>query len=213
MKRRARSVSQQYGTTAKWLHWLAALLVLAMLGAASQFAFTAPADRASDVPGHASIGLILLTLTLLRLAWRWFRPPPAPPTGTPATMVRAARTSHRLLYALILYQGAVGLIMAAYSPVAIRFFNGPNISALADGNEAVLTLLRPFHFAGAVVLAGLVVFHIAGALWHHFIRRDDVLIRMLPFGGLWQRLQAEEAKQLERFPSRRFANWPKRMPQ
>jgi cytochrome b561 len=127
-------------------------------------------------------------------------------------MVRAARTGHRLLYGLILYQGALGLIMAAYSPAAIRLFDGPNISALAEGNAAVLAALRPFHFAGAVVLAGLIIFHVAGALWHHFVRRDDVLIRMLPSGGLWQRLQAEEAAKLARFPSQRGANWPKRMP-
>lgn len=212
MKRPARTVSQQYGSTAKWLHWLAALLVLAMLGAALQFAFTLPADRAADVPGHASVGVVLLGLTLVRLGWRWISPPPAPPANTPPVMARAARLNHRLLYGLILYQGALGLTMAAFSPAAIRLFNGPNISALAQGNPAVLELLRPFHFAGAVVLAGLVIFHIAGALWHHFGRRDDVLIRMLPFGGLWQRLQAEDQAKLERFPSRRFANWPKRLP-
>lgn len=212
MKKRARPVSRQYGLTAKWLHWLVAILLLPVMAAAAQFAFVAPADRAEAIPVHASVGLIIVALTLVRLAWRRAVPPPPLPTGPSALPQRGARIGHFLLYALILYQGLVGIWMAALSPVAIRFFNGFNLSALAPASEGALVLLRKLHFAGAASLALAITAHITAALWHHFVRRDDVLIRMLPFGGLWQRLAAPARAMEERFPSRTMQNWPKRMP-
>lgn len=210
--KRSRSVSRQYSAPAKWLHWVVALLVLAALSTAFQFAFVAPEDRAGAVPTHASIGLTIVALTLVRLAWRGVSPPPPPPSGTSPGLQRSARAGHLLLYAVILYQGLLGIWMAALSPVAIRLYGGFNLSALAPANPEALVVLRQFHAAGAVVLALTVILHVAAALWHHFVRRDDVLIRMLPFGGLWQRLSAPTRALEVRFPSLLFHNWPKRRP-
>lgn len=212
MKKRARPVSQQYTTMAKWLHWLVAFLLLLAMTAAFEFAFIAPADRAEVIPVHASIALIIVFLTLIRLAWRRAVPPPAMPDGASSATRRGARIGHFLLYALIFYQGLIGIWMAALSPVAIRFFNGFNLSALAPASEESLVILRQLHFAGATALALVIVGHVSAALWHHFVRRDDVLIRMLPFGGLWQRLGAPARAMEARFPSQMFDNWPKRLP-
>jgi cytochrome b561 len=210
--KRARPATQQFTTTAKWLHWLVAFLLLSVLSVALEFAFIDPADRAGAIPAHASIGFVVVMLTLVRLAWRRAVPPPAPPPGTPGWMQRGAHVGHFLLYALILYQGLVGIWMAALSPVAIRLFGGFNLSALAPASEGSLVALRQLHFGGAVLLALVIFGHAAAALWHHFRLRDDVLIRMLPFGGLWQRLTAPARAREARFPSLTFHNWPKRMP-
>jgi cytochrome b561 len=102
--------------------------------------------------------------------------------------------------------------MAALSPVDIRFFNQFNISALAPANPDLLPMLRDLHFAGAALFTAVLIGHVAAAFWHHFILRDDVLIRMLPFSGLWQRLKAPERAREVRFPSLHIHNWPKRMP-
>lgn len=208
----SRSPTQQFTATAKWLHWLVAFLLLSVLAVAAEFAFMAPADRATMVPTHASIGLVILMLTLVRLAWRRAVPPPAVPPSTPNWMKRGASIGHFLLYALIFYQGLIGIWMAALSPVAIRVFGGFNLSALAPASEGSLVALRQLHFAGFVMLALVIFGHVAAALWHHFHLRDDVLIRMLPFGGLWQRLTAPDRAREARFPSLQFHNWPKRMP-
>jgi cytochrome b561 len=206
-----RPVSRQFTTTAKWLHWLVAFLMLSVLSAAWTFAFTAPADRAEAIPVHVSLGLVVVFLTLLRLAWRKASPPPPVPAATPGWMKRGASVGHFLLYALILLQGVLGIWMAALSPVDIRLFNGFDISALGPASAGSVAGLRQIHFAVACLLTATIFGHIAGALWHHFLLRDDVLIRMLPFGGLWQRLQAPARAMQVRFPSSTMINWPKRL--
>lgn len=208
--RRQRTHSGHFSQTAKWLHWLVAMLMLSVISVAWSFAFIPPEDRAGAMPVHVSIGLIVVLLTLLRLAWRKASPPPPIPPATPGWMRRGATIGHFLLYALILVQGVLGIWMAALSPVDIRFFNMFNISELAPASAGSVAGLRQIHFAVACLLTATIFGHVAAALWHHFVLRDDVLIRMLPFSVLWHRLSAPVRERAWRFPSQRFANWPKR---
>jgi cytochrome b561 len=210
--RKMRAISGQFTQTAKWLHWLVAFFMLSVIPAAWSFAFVDPAERAEAIPVHASIGLIVVMLTLVRLAWRRASPPPPTPETAPGWMHKGANLGHFLLYFLIFYQGVLGIWMAALSPVDIRFFNEFNISALAPTNAEMLPTLRSLHFAGGALFTLVLIAHVGAALWHHFILRDDVLIRMLPFSGLWQRLKAPDRAREDRFPSLNFHNWPKRMP-
>jgi cytochrome b561 len=183
-----RPVSGQFTLTAKWLHWLVAFFLLSVISVAWSFAFLSPEDRAGGIPVHVSIGLIVVTLTLIRLAWRAVAPPPPMPATTPGWMRAGAKAGHFVLYAAILFQGLLGLWMAALSPVDIRVFNGFDISSLAPASPGSLVYLRQIHFAGAVVLTMAIIGHVLAALWHHFVLRDDVLVRMFPFSGLWQRI-------------------------
>jgi cytochrome b561 len=212
MKRAARTPTGQFTTTAKWLHWVVAFLMLSVISVAWSFAFVDPAARAEAIPVHVSIGLIVVLLTLVRLAWRRAAPPPPVPEKTPEWMQSGARIGHFLLYALILFQGVIGLWMAALSPVDIRFFNGFDISALAPASAGSLVYLRTIHFVGACALVLVIVGHVSAAIWHHFVLRDDVLIRMLPFSGLWHRVTAPARAIAHRFPSTQFHNWPRRLP-
>jgi cytochrome b561 len=207
-----RTYTGQFTLTAKWLHWLVAMLMISVLSVAWSFAFVAPEDRAEAIPVHVSIGVIVVLLTLIRLAWRKASPPPPIPPATPGWIQRGASVGHFLLYGLILLQGVLGLWMAALSPVGIRFFNMFNLSELSEASAGSIIALRQVHFAVACLLTATVVAHVAAALWHHFVLRDDVLIRMLPFSGFWQKLNQPERDRAERFPSTQFENWPKRLP-
>ena len=207
MPRRTRT--EQFTTTAKWLHWIVAFFVISVLSVALPFSFLDPAERAEAIPVHVSIGLIVLMLTLMRLAWRKVAPPPAHPKGSPGWTKSGAKLGHRLLYALIIWQAVLGLWKAASSSVDIRFFNGFNISALAPTDTELVALIRPIHNASAWLFSAVLVGHILGALWHHFALRDDALIRMLPFGGLWQRVSDESGAPDWRTPTRSGLDWPK----
>lgn len=201
MPRRTRTA--QFTTTAKWLHWIVAFFVISVLSAALPFTFMDRADRAEAIPVHASIGIIIVALTLVRLGWRAIAKQPPHPGGAPGWTKSGAKVGHWLLYALILWQGVLGLWLAASSSVDIRFFNGFNISALAPANPELIELLRPWHRLGAFVFTAVLIGHVLAALWHHFKIKDDVLVRMLPFGGLWQRLSDEDRTLDFRMPSRR----------
>ena len=140
MKPRLRT--RQFTTGAKWLHWIVAFLLLSVLSVAIGFSGVAPADRAEAIPVHASIGLLVLFLTLVRLGWRAVHAAPAIPDGSPAWVKRGAGIGHFLLYALILWQGALGIWMASSSTSGIRFFNMFNLAELAPANIAVIEMLR-----------------------------------------------------------------------
>jgi cytochrome b561 len=211
MTKAFRPRTQQFTATAKWLHWLVAFFLLSLLPAAISFSFVDSADRASAIPVHASIGMIIVALTLVRLGWRAVYPPPAHPDTSPRWIRSSARIGNKLLYALILWQGLLGIWMAAGSPVAIRLFDRVNLSALAPANPDLIQAIRPLHLAGAWAIAILILAHIAGALWHHFKYRDDVLIRMLPFSGLWYRLTAADYARQWRFPSSYLRKWPRKL--
>jgi cytochrome b561 len=208
-KKQARTRTAQFSTTAKWFHWLIAFLMMSILSVAFSFAFLSQADRAEAIPVHVSLGLIVLLLTLLRLAWRAVYPPPPHPAESPGWVKTGAKLGHFLLYALIFWQAFLGLLMAASSPVSIRFFNGFNISALAPGDASVREALLPLHAAGAWLFALVLFGHVAGALYHHFALKDDVLVRMLPFSGLAQRMADKDSRPAWRMPSAHLTNWPK----
>lgn len=188
MAKPKRILTGQFTATAKWLHWLSAFLMLSVIPVALGFAFTPVADRAGAIPVHVSIGLIVVLLTLVRLGWRAASPPPPLPSATSGWMKLGARWGHGVLYAGILFQGVIGIWMAALSPSGIRVFNTFDLAALAPAGPAALVVLRQVHFAGACLLSAAIFGHVAAALWHHFRLRDDVLIRMLPLSGLWQRI-------------------------
>lgn len=197
----------QFSTAAKWCHWLVAFFLFSMMLEAFGFKWKPPEYRGSAIPVHVSIGVIVLGITFFRLAWRAANPPPLPPEGSPAWMKVGAKAGHWLLYFLFLAMAALGLFMAAISPVDIRIFSGFNVSDLAPANPELLALLRPVHFAGAVGFVLVLVGHIAGALWHHFLLRDDVLVRMLPFSVFTQKTLAKGKPDAWRFPSQNGVDW------
>lgn len=211
MTKAIRTRTQQFTATAKWLHWLVAFFLLSVLPVAIGFSYVAPADRAEAIPVHASIGLIIVLLTLIRLGWKAAYPPPQTPDESPDWVKSGAKIGHFLLYALVLWQGLIGLWMASSSSVAIRLFNGFNLSSLAPANPELIETIRPFHNAGAWLFALVLAGHISGALWHHFRLKDDVLIRMLPFSGLWYRLTGADYARRWRFPSSYLDRWPRKL--
>jgi cytochrome b561 len=204
-----RTRTAQFTTTAKWLHWIVAFFMISIISVALPFTFMDRADRAEAIPVHVSIGVIVVALTLVRLGWRKIAPPPAHPNDSPRWVKSGAKIGHWLLYALILWQGALGLWMAASSPVDIRFFNGFNISALAPASPEMVEMLRPWHRLGGWAFSAVLIGHVLGALWHHYLLKDDVLVRMLPFSGFWQRLSDEGRPADWRMPAQNELEWPK----
>jgi cytochrome b561 len=170
-----------WGPIAKLFHWAIALLIF------TQFAlgWIAESYRLSPTKiqlfvWHKSIGILVLLLVVLRLVWRFVNPSPALPTNTPKSEALAARTSHALLYALMLAMPLSGWIINSAANIPLRVFWWWPLPAIVAPDKALEEIAKAVHLTLFVTLAVVVAVHIAAALRHHFVKRNDVLVRMLP---------------------------------
>lgn len=179
-----RNSTTHWGTLAKSFHWLIAALIFAQFA----FGWLAVSWRLSPTKlnlfvWHKSFGMTVLVLALLRLTWRALNPTPALPTDTPRWEHNAARASHALLYFLMIAMPIVGWVINSAANIPFKVFwllPLPNITA---PDKALEDLAKHTHFWLFVTLSLVVVVHIAAALRHHFVKRNDVLRRMLPGTG------------------------------
>jgi cytochrome b561 len=172
---------ERYSTTAIVLHWLIAVAVAAQI-AFGWWMLQVPKDpvgpRVNAFNLHKSIGLTLLLLVAIRLAWRaTHRPPALPPM--PAWQAFAARVNHGLLYACLLVQPLSGYVGSAVSGYPVRYF-GMLLPAWAPKNIPLKELLSIVHFASSWILVAAITVHVAAALKHQFVDRDRLLLRMWP---------------------------------
>jgi len=129
----------------------------------------------------------VLLAVALRLAWRLGHQPPALPPNMPSLERRAASAAHVLLYGLLFGLPLIGWALVSVSVLAIPTVlygvvpwpHLPFLSTLPD-KAPVEAAFKLAHAYGAYALIALVAGHAAAALRHHFIVRDDVLLRMLP---------------------------------
>lgn len=187
------SSPMRYGSVAIVLHWLIALGVIANIALGLYFADLprSDPDKFLLVQTHKSIGLTVLVLSLLRVGWRLMHPVPALPASMPLLLRIAARTTHFLLYVLIVAIPFTGWALVSSSPLGLPTlyfgqFAWPQLPWLVDLPRATKKLVSHEFGTVHVLLAWsaivLVPIHILAALYHQFVRRDDVLARMLPCG-------------------------------
>ncbi len=179
------SAPTRYTGTAKLLHWLLALALIAALGMGLYMVSLSFSPlRLKLYNWHKWLGVSILALSLLRLGWRLTHRPPVLPTALqtamPAWQQAAHRATHYALYALFF---AVPLLGWAYSSAAgfpIVFLGLVPLPDWVPTSASLAELLKPLHQWSTYTLAAFIVLHIAAALKHHFIDRDGLLQRMLP---------------------------------
>lgn len=130
---------------------------------------------------HKSIGITIFALAVLRLVWRWLNPVPPMPQTSPRWQHLAARMSHIALYALLLVMPLFGWLMSSARNFPVSWFGIATLPDLIGPSEQAYDFFHEGHEFLAKVLFVLALLHIAAALKHHFIDRDEVLLRMLPW--------------------------------
>lgn len=168
------SSPDRYGTMAVALHWLSALAILLMLGSGQAMDWAATeAAVAAILPVHAVLGLLVGVLTLFRILW-WiaFDRRPEPQGGLSRTQERLASVMHLGLYVAILVMVASGVGMVALTGAAPAIFGG--------GTLPDFSAVPPYLVHGLLskVLLVLVLGHVGAALWHQFVQRDGLIVRM-----------------------------------
>ena len=170
-----------YKSGAKWLHWLIAFMVIGLLGVGLYMTdMRVSPQKIKLYMTHKSVGLTVLMLMLLRVAYRFKNPPPALPEGIPGWQKAASHISHGLLYLLLLAMPISGWLMNGASGFPMKYFGLVRVPDLLARNQENLALFKAAHFYIAWTLIAVIAVHVLAALKHHFIDRDNVLRRMLP---------------------------------
>lgn len=172
----------RYTSTAVALHWLMFGLIASGFALAVYMTGLPPSpQKLKYFSWHKWIGITVFMLVIARLAWRLTHPAPALPAMMPAWQQRAAALTHAALYALVLVIPPTGWLYSSASGVPTVFLGLFQLPDLLAEDKALAGQLKLVHAALNYTMLTLVVIHIAAALKHHLVDRDDVLRRMLPF--------------------------------
>lgn len=172
----------RYTGVAIALHWLIALAILCtFLLAQTMTDLQLSPLKLKLYAYHKWIGVTIFLLVLARLAWRLAHRPPPPPASMPAWQRSAANISHFFLYVLTLSIPLSGWLMSSASGFQVVYLGAIPIPDLIGKDKAVAGQLMQLHEALNWLMVLVVALHVAAALKHHMIDRDDVLHRMLPF--------------------------------
>lgn len=180
-----RNDADSWSAPAKLFHWVMAALILAQIALGVMAAsWRLSPTKLNLFFWHKSTGMLILALVALRLAWRLANRAPALPDDMPAWERAAAHASHALLYVLMIALPLTGWIVNSASNIPFRIFWLVPLPAIVAPDKAVADLAALVHGGLVALLALVLVAHIGAALRHHFIKRNGVLLRMLP--GKWR---------------------------
>jgi cytochrome b561 len=170
-----KSSASRYGSVAITLHWVSAAAILAMFPLGFLAANTAdPNIEATLLRVHVPLGVLVLVLTVARLAWWLFDRRPGQLLGMPRWQELVERLVRALLYVVLIVMGSSGIAVIALSGAAAVLFFGATAPLPNFWGYVPMTA----HFLGAFFLLGLAGLHIAAALVHQFHKRDRLLARM-----------------------------------
>lgn len=172
----------RYTGVAIALHWLLAIAIIGMLGVGVWMTGLETSPTKIEVyTWHKWMGLTILVLAALRLAWRASNPPPLYAESIPVWQLRAAIHTHRLLYLLMFAMPLTGWLQNSAAGFPLTWFGLFKVPALVNRDKAMFAIWQQTHEWLSWALMALIVLHVLAALKHHYFDRDDTLRRILPW--------------------------------
>lgn len=186
MPSRNGAASTIYRPLARVLHWVMAVLIIAQLLAG--IIMTRPFPEGSVAAGivnslglydgHKLLGVVLLALVLLRLIYRVFTGAPEDEPTLTHWQRESSHLVHAWVYFLLIAIPVTGWLGVSLYPALVAF--GIKLPALVAPDQKASAIAFAAHAYLAFTLIALLFVHIGAALYHHFVRGDGVLRRMLP---------------------------------
>lgn len=170
---------ERFGSIAIFFHWVMAILILGMIGFGWYIANVADkTQRMTFIGWHKEFGVLVLMLALLRLIWRMVNVTPELSDSIPYVQRIAARSVHVVFYVLMIAIPLVGWLMSSAAGYPVSFFGLFTLPSLLSANKEWAELFETIHGWLAYTLLVLIGLHVAAALKHHFIDKNDILRRM-----------------------------------
>jgi len=173
-----KSSNSQFHPLARLLHWLIAAMVISMLFIGVGMVASVSERHEWLIHLHKPLGIAILVLMVIRVAFRLTHRPPPLPEDLPSLQRRAAHFSHWLLYALLLTMPIVGWAMLSAGGYPVMLSESVRLPSIVPANEVAFAYLRAAHTYLAYLLFMTFIAHMSAALSHRFIRRDNVLASM-----------------------------------
>lgn len=173
------NTKNSYGGGSRFLHWVIAFLVIGMLVYGFYMEDIPQPYRSAAFYSHKLLGLTILFLMLLRIAWALINEKPAMPFNTQAWESFAEKFVHYSLYLALIAMPMVAWVGSVAGGRTPRIGSFEFYLPVAY-NKDLSHLMFKLHKQLAWVIIALLIIHVAAALFHHFVRRDKVLNRMLP---------------------------------
>ena len=169
----------EYSSAAKWMHWLVTIVILLMIWLGLQQAGMEKGPEKSELRAlHASIGVIALALMTVRVISRLLNGVPAYPDDMPAWQRATSTLVHWGIYIAVFVQLISGPVTVATGGNAVPFFGLFSIPLpIAEDSDAHHFWEEVHEFCWAIIAALLIV-HVLGALYNHFVLKNTVLRRM-----------------------------------
>jgi cytochrome b561 len=177
-----RNTTERWGALSQIFHWVVVALVITQVILA-KIAEGLPlgVEKLATLARHKSVGITILLLAALRLLWRWANPVPLLPETLRPYERRLANFTHAALYALLFAMPISGWAMSSARGFPVSWWGLVQLPDFVPASRSLYDTLHETHETLAYALGLMVLLHVAAALKHHFMLRDDVLRRMLPF--------------------------------
>jgi cytochrome b561 len=180
-----------FSAPAKFFHWITVLLLIIQYSIGWLMTNVGRATQPVGLVGlHLSVGALIVLVVIGRLAWRAAHPMP-PDATLPPVLKAVAGVTHGLLYGALIVFPLMGWANASSRGWPVSLFHVVPLPPLVATGSSFGHALGGVHVATAWVLIALITLHVMGALYHHFVFRDDTLRRMLPAKGGQPQLTGE----------------------
>jgi len=174
-----RNTHHKYGSLAKWLHWLVAIGIFALLYLGlEQSGMERGPDKDAIRALHGSIALLVFTLMTVRIVWRFMNEVPVHPEGMPGWQRAAATLVHWGIYITVYVQLVAGALIVGTGGKPLPFFGLFSIPLPIAENHDSHEFWEEIHEFNWKIIAALLVVHLLAALYNHFVAKNDVLRRM-----------------------------------
>ena len=169
---------ERFVLSARILHWLMAILILAMLYVGAGMVSTVSARYPQMLAWHRPLGIAVLILALIRLGVRLTHRPPPLPADLPVLQAVVAKASHYVLYALMLAMPLIGWAMQSAGGYPVIMWQGFELPPILPHDIVVYGWLRLIHGLLGYAFFLAILGHLGAALVHALIRRDGVFEAM-----------------------------------